>query len=78
MPTLLSPMTEMLPVFVSEPLSALSTAMPALLLPSTTIAPLLAMLPVKVPPGATRIAKRRSPCAKVPSSSPSLSLSAGV
>ena len=45
-PALLSPITLILPVVDSEPVSALSTATPADWLPSTVIAPLLTMLPV--------------------------------
>ena len=47
MPTLLSPRTViLLPVAFSEPVSALSMAMPADALPSIVMVPLLVMLPV--------------------------------
>jgi len=46
MPAVSLPRTEILPVLVSEPVSALSMAMPADWLPSTVIVPLLRILPV--------------------------------
>ena len=55
MPTELSPFTLIVPVLVTEPVRAESTAMPAELRPSTVIVPVLETVPVTVPPGATRM-----------------------
>ena len=55
MPTELSPFTWIVPVLVTEPVRAESTAMPAELRPSTVIVPVLETVPVTVPPGATRM-----------------------
>jgi hypothetical protein len=53
-PTLLSPRTLIVPpVREMFPAKVLSTAMPAELLPSMVMLPLLRMLPVKVPPDRT-------------------------
>jgi len=46
MPTLLSPVTVILPVVLSDPARVLSMAMPPELLPSTRIVPELTMSPV--------------------------------
>jgi hypothetical protein len=55
MPTLSLPRTTTLPLFVNVPARRLSSAIPALVLPSMVIVPELATLPVNVPPGAMRM-----------------------